>query len=221
MGGGGCQGPAVPVGRSRVREEPAAPPEAIKPQAGEGAFASPALSPRCQALPVTSRLLHRECGDSPGTGLGSWGGPVEGRCPLGKAGTPGREMSPWGRGVGGVPGGEVSLGLDSGLWGPLGWEVSLGDAAGGRGCLWGEMSPLGDGGGSPASPGGMCPLGDLQGLSLEIPGSKMSLWGEWMRFLGVPGREVAPWGCWRGVWGRPWEVDRWGHCGGVSGNPWG
>lgn len=47
---------------------------------------SPALSPRCQALPVTSRFLHRECGDNPGTGLGSHGGAMEGRCPLGRLG---------------------------------------------------------------------------------------------------------------------------------------
>lgn len=146
MGGGGCQGPAVPVGRSRVREEPAAPPEAIKPQAGEGAFASPALSPRCQALPVTSRLLHRECGDSPGTGLGSWGGPVEGRCPLGKAGTPGREMSPWGRGGG------VSL---EGRC-PLGWtRVS--------GVLWGGRCPLGMLRGGGGVSGERCPLWEMGG----------------------------------------------------------
>ncbi|XP_075027472.1 transmembrane protein 101 isoform X1 [Calonectris borealis] len=62
---GGCRGPAVPVGRSRVREEPAAPPEGIKPQAGGGAAVSPARCPRhchpaarpCLSPPASSTMV--------------------------------------------------------------------------------------------------------------------------------------------------------------------
>lgn len=127
---GGCR---VLRARGSVTREGGAtsPPRAIKPRAGAGAAVSLALSPHCQALPVTSAIV------SAGTGLRSGGvpgvpeggrnprgdnrlwGPWRGGVPWGARGSlgsfgagqlpwehrrrvSGREMSPWD--MGGVPG---------------------------------------------------------------------------------------------------------------------
>ncbi|RLV63495.1 hypothetical protein DV515_00018215, partial [Chloebia gouldiae] len=103
--GGGAAGSCVPGGAT-------SPPRAIKPRAGAGAAVSPALSPHCQALPVTSASAIVSAG--PGWGPG---GPEGGDSYLG---------DPWGPRRGGVP-----LGARGSLWCPLAWDRPLGTLRGG------------------------------------------------------------------------------------------
>lgn len=143
-GGGGAAGvpqcPWVGAGEGGA----SSPPRGFKTPCGWSSHGVPSTVTHCQALPVTSRLLHRECGDSPGTGTwasrGGEAGTLGGRwrCPLGTlgvSGSPWGKMSLWGRGSpeGGGHGGELSLGEEGDVpgepGGPWGCDIPMGTGA--------------------------------------------------------------------------------------------